>query len=203
MKKTSYIFIKAAAIFTAAVMCLASCNSYQENSVNQGTVNSSGDGVVILSRAQTEEISNIVLECAENIQTSFNSPSEIPAYLMAQFLYGRMAKDGSSDSFERVEDKVKVPVESIREYAKKYFNIEDLTIDFASREFFDGQYMIIPNPQFASTAAQTNKSYEENSPEKPDEESEEDEKIEYTPVSYTHLINLSRRFNKEISVRRG
>ena len=39
-----------------------------------------------------------------------------------------------------------MPIDQVRSYAKAYFGIEELKIDFMSQQYFDGQYITIPLP---------------------------------------------------------
>ena len=105
-------------------------------------------GPVTLSAEQTDEISQMVLQSARCISDEFSSGQNIPVYELTRFLYERMKLDGVDTGFEQSADAltVSVPIDQVRSYAKAYFGIEELKIDFMSQQYFDGQYITIPLP---------------------------------------------------------
>ena len=100
-------------------------------------------GPVTLSAEQTDEISQMVLQSARFISDEFSSGQNIPVYDLTRFLYERMKLDGADTGFEQSADAltVSVPIDQVRSYAKAYFGIEELKIDFMSQQYFDGQYI--------------------------------------------------------------
>lgn len=127
----------------------SSTSSAAQPSVDADSLQGSG-GEWDLTQEQEERIIEMVLQCAQYIPDSFNNVSEIPFYHLSRFLYLRMRMAGAADSFEHSDDNltVQVPVEMVQEYARTYFGVQgkNLEIDFYSQQFFDGQYITIPNP---------------------------------------------------------
>ena len=103
---------------------------------------------ISLTQEQTDRIADMVLQNARVISSPYARGSEIPAYALARFLYERMRADGVADSFERREDGrvILVPKERVWEYAKTYFDMDTVEVDFYSQQYFDGQFFAIPNP---------------------------------------------------------
>lgn len=117
---------------------------------SQAAENSSaGQNAFALSAEQNRQISEMVLQNAHVISDPYARGEDIPAYSLARFLYERMRADGIADSFERREDNlsVLVPKERVWEYAKLYFDMDTVEVDFYSQQYFDGQFFIIPNPE--------------------------------------------------------
>lgn len=106
-------------------------------------------GPVTLSAEQTDGISQMVLQSARYIPDAFASSQNIPVYDLTRFLYERMKLDGADAGFEQSPDEltVAVPIDRVRSYARAYFGIEDLKVDFMTQQYFDGQYITIPLPE--------------------------------------------------------
>lgn len=102
-----------------------------------------------MTQEQSDRIADMVLQNARVISSPYARGSEIPAYSLARFLYERMRADGAADSFERREDNkiILVPKERVWEYAKTYFDMDTVEVDFYSQQYFDGQFFAIPNPE--------------------------------------------------------
>lgn len=102
---------------------------------------------ILLSDEETETVTQLVLQSAPLILDDYRTPEDIPVYSMVRFLFARMQLDGIDTGFERPDDShVRVPLERVREYAAAYFGLSELLIDFASRQYFDGQSFLIPLP---------------------------------------------------------
>lgn len=137
------------ALLLACVMLLSACGKGDAPPDQDGTLpgdQTSGEDAAPLPDEQ--EVTELVLKCAELVPDAFDSPSQIPAYSLTRFLYTRMEADGAADSFEHTENDwdIQVPIERIREYAERYFSMDKVTVDFISQRYFDGQSVSIPNP---------------------------------------------------------
>lgn len=150
----SRFFKKTAAALLLAGFLLSACGQPADEPSASGSLQekSSSDtaGIKaetpILSEEQTRQIASLVLESADTITDPYLSGADIPVYSMTRFLYTRMRKDGAAEGFEQSGGNIRVPIETVREYADSYFKLDDLKVDFASHPYFDGQYVSIPDP---------------------------------------------------------
>ncbi len=141
----------------ALFLSLCACGLLSEDS-SQGSQPSSSQPAesgtaspeaVTLSEEQNGQIAEIVLQNAQLISDPYSRGEDIPAYSLARFLYERMRADGITDSFERRENNavVLLPKEQVWEYARTWFDMENVEVDFYSQQYFDGQFFSIPNPE--------------------------------------------------------
>lgn len=107
-----------------------------------------------LTRQDEYDITNMVLESARIMVDNFSSPQEIAVYDMTRFLYTRMQEDGITAAYDRPANSssVNVPISAVREYAEVYFGLSEVRVDFFSQQYFDGQFITIPDPALVKEA---------------------------------------------------
>lgn len=102
-----------------------------------------------------DALERMLYTLAAAVPDPFSTPDQIPAYELARFLYQRMKDTGAADGFERSNDggTVDIPVDILRDWAGAYFGLTELKIDFMTQQYFDGQYLRIPEqlPQLGIT----------------------------------------------------
>lgn len=160
MKRFWILFFAAAAVLSVLSGCTRgpsgqqgaqpqtpSSSAQEEKAVKNNKQQTAG-----ISEAQRQYIMNMVLDNAGVITEPFESGADIPAYSLTRFLYTRMQKDGVASGFERSAENntIRVPIERVRAYAQTYFNLDEVSVDFISQQFFDGQNITIPNPELLS-----------------------------------------------------